>query len=357
MNRTEIIQENRAKGGRLAAVLPGRYPRALLEAHGYLAVEVWDPPVSPTAANAHLQVFACSVAQRGMALLLQGRVDADLYLFPHICDTMQNAFTVFKDCVGTDRPVLLFYLPRNSGSQGTRPYLRAQIRGLSENLAALGASTDDERLERAVRERRECVALLRELYKARCQRRWIGRNVEFYDLVRKWEYLPSRKMAEVLDQALETRTSTGARSEPGVVLSGVLPERNLLERLDENSILVLEDDLLSMGRRFRREGGDTHSDPFDCMAAELDELPPCSTVGSPLQERADFLLRLVESAAVQGVVCHTITFCEPELFDLPYLSERVKAKRIRVLTLETELHAPPSGQLATRLQAFLEMLS
>jgi len=56
-------------------------------------------------------------------------------------------------------------------------------------------------------------------------------------------------------------------------------------------------------------------------------------------------------------VLHTVKFCEPELFDVPIVRRGLEAAGLKVLHLETELEPRVTGQIATRIEAFVEMLS
>ncbi|HIJ21018.1 MAG TPA: 2-hydroxyacyl-CoA dehydratase, partial [Deltaproteobacteria bacterium] len=50
-------------------------------------------------------------------------------------------------------------------------------------------------------------------------------------------------------------------------------------------------------------------------------------------------------------------FCEPELFDVPRVVKALKAAGIATLVIDVELNQGVSGQMATRVEAFLEMIS
>ncbi len=67
-HRIETIRAHKARGGRVAAVLPIHYPRALLRAFDILPVEVWGPPpVDATRGSAHLQPYVCSIVRNALA--------------------------------------------------------------------------------------------------------------------------------------------------------------------------------------------------------------------------------------------------------------------------------------------------
>ncbi len=358
-SRKEAISRQLQSGGKVIAVFPGRYPRALLEAHGLLPVEVWDPPEG-TGAGAHLQVFVCQIAHRGLELVLNGPDEVSGLLFPHTCDSLQNLFTVVRDFVKPGVPCLMFYPPRGAPTEASRKYVEAAVRKLGAELGeAFGIGPEPAGLTAAVDARGEALAALREMYARRAGPGLGAGNAEFYDVVRRWEYLPSADFAREATDFLAA--DEGVKAEGGVrlVLSGVFPDRGLLALLDSLGVEVCEDDLLACGRRFARDGASSlgGDDPWAIMADWLTGLPPCSSMGSPLEDRGEFIVDLVARSRARAVLFHTPKFCEPELFDHPFLVARLKEKTVPVHVIETELHPPAGGQLATRLEAFLEMLA
>lgn len=65
----------------------------------------------------------------------------------------------------------------------------------------------------------------------------------------------------------------------------------------------------------------------------------------------------VHKTDVQGVIFCGIKFCEPELFDVPQMVAALKDAGLKTLLLDLEVNQPLSGQLATRVEAFVEMIS
>ena len=82
---------------------------------------------------------------------------------------------------------------------------------------------------------------------------------------------------------------------------------------------------------------------------------PCARM-VPSEERFNRILRLAREFRVDGVVSEIIRYCVPYAHDLPLLKDRLKAEGIPVLALDLEYGASGSGQIRTRVQAFLEML-
>jgi len=97
-------------------------------------------------------------------------------------------------------------------------------------------------------------------------------------------------------------------------------------------------------------------DPFEVLAADYFAMPPCTTKGSPLDERVDDLLKKIEESGAKGVIFYMVKFCEPELFDVPQMVAAVKAAGVATLIIDVDLNQGLSGQLATRVEAFVEMI-
>jgi benzoyl-CoA reductase/2-hydroxyglutaryl-CoA dehydratase subunit BcrC/BadD/HgdB len=142
-----------------------------------------------------------------------------------------------------------------------------------------------------------------------------------------------------------------------VILSGILPNPvQILSLLDELGVRVADDDLLGCSRRFLIPPSQAE-DPFEVLAESYFGMPPCTTKDSPLSERLNYLLEKIERSGAKGVIFYMVKLCEPELFDVPQLVEELKKKGSATLIIDTELHQGLSGQLKTRVEAFVEMIT
>ena len=142
-----------------------------------------------------------------------------------------------------------------------------------------------------------------------------------------------------------------------MIMSGVLPSPpEILSLLDELGVRIGDDDLLNCSRRLLVTPG-TREDPFEALADGYFGMPPCSTKNSPVEERLKHLVKKIERSGAKGVIFYTVKFCEPELFDIPQLVEGLKSKGVSTLVMDTELNQGVSGQMRTRVEAFVEMVS
>ncbi len=321
-----------------------------------LPVEIWDPPLEVKHANTHLQPYICSVVRLGLELILQGKTGMlDGFLFPHTCDSIQNLASIVNDYLSLDKPCYFFYHPKAPYNESSRRYYYRQLGHLTAQLEKQLGPMDRSELKRRVGQGRQVGALFRRLYELRAKGELHISNAEFYQMIRRCEYLHPDDLIDELETFLATKKGV-ANGEPAVILSGVLPNpAEILGHLDHLGVRVANDDLLNGSRRLLVSPGDD-DDPFEALTNGYFSMPPCTTKNSPVEERADYLLDMIEKSSARGVIFSIVKFCEPELFDVPQLLLELKKIKIPTLVLDVELHQGLSGQTATRVEAFVEMI-
>ncbi|MFC1534513.1 2-hydroxyacyl-CoA dehydratase subunit D [Thermodesulfobacteriota bacterium] len=358
MTRKEyMISQKEGKGRKIFGVFPAMYPKEILWAMNVVPVEIWDPPVEISHANAHLQPYICSVVKLGLELILQGKCDElDGFLFPHTCDSIQNMASIVNDYLGLNKPCYFFYHPKAPYGESSRIFYKEQLKGLVSRLEEQLGPLDSSELKIRVEQGHRIAALLSELYKLRSGGGLRSSNEEFYNVIRQGEYLHPDDFYSLLERFL-TASKGPAEDLHTVILSGILPNPpEILNLLDKLRVRVADDDLLGCGRRLLAPPGQA-MDPFDNLTESYFAMPACSTKDSPITERIGQLLEKIEISGAKGVIFNIVKFCEPELFDLPLIVEELKMKGLATLVIDSELNQGISGQLNTRIEAFVEMIS
>ena len=356
-SRREYIREQKERYGRhVFGVFPAQYPKEILWAWNILPVEIWDPPANPTAADAHLQPYICSVVRSGLELVLQGKCDdLDGFLFPHTCDSIQNLASIVNDYLGLDKACYFFYHPKAPYKASSRAYYLDRLRDLASMLEKRWGPVNRGELGKRVTQGEEVAALIKEVYDSRAAGTLKADNEAFYRVIRRGEFLHPEDFIPLLRGFLAA-SKGGSSSGPAVVLSGVLPNPpEALRLLDALNVRVGEDDLLNCGRRLLVPPV-AAIDPFEALADAYFLLPPCTTRNAPIQERLEHLLRKAQRSGAKGVLFWMVKFCEPELFDVPQLVEGLKREGLATLVVESDLHQGLSGQMRTRIEAFVEMM-
>jgi len=124
-------------------------------------------------------------------------------------------------------------------------------------------------------------------------------------------------------------------------------------------------DLLDLGERYFAVDAAEEGDPLEALADRLLDIPPvggpeggCPTPAKyhPQRSRTDHLLALVRERGAHGVLFARQKFCEPHGFDSALMAPALDRAGIPHLLVELE-QASQAGQLHTRIEAFVEMLS
>jgi benzoyl-CoA reductase/2-hydroxyglutaryl-CoA dehydratase subunit BcrC/BadD/HgdB len=359
MMRDATISARKMLGQKTVVVLPVHYPRELFTAMDVHTVELWGPPGPPRGPDAgRIQTYACAVVRNALAFLAAGGADAaDAVLFPHTCDSIQGLATLAPDFGGWGKRTLRFLHPKGGDSPAARAFVRAELSLLSDRLAELtGRPLALPRLAEAIRLHARIDRLRGDLLSRRA---FLDRtDPELYLLLRRGEFLwPEDHLAELSDAA---RGLGGERVQRGVPLmvTGYVPEpMTLFDALASAGAFVAADDYAAVGRRVPLSPMADGGNPLDTLAAKAFAMPPCPTRGGDQEVRMEYLEALYRRSGAAGLVVHVQKFCEPELFDVPAIRRRFARIDAPLLYLEGELESSLSGQVVTRLEAFVEMVN
>jgi len=101
---------------------------------------------------------------------------------------------------------------------------------------------------------------------------------------------------------------------------------------------------------------DEHAPPFEALARRYLNRIPCPRMMEEHKTLFDSVLRLAASRSADGVILVALKFCDTWGYATTLLSRKLRAAGTPVLRLEREYILAGEGQIATRVQAFLESL-
>jgi benzoyl-CoA reductase/2-hydroxyglutaryl-CoA dehydratase subunit BcrC/BadD/HgdB len=141
-----------------------------------------------------------------------------------------------------------------------------------------------------------------------------------------------------------------------MVVGSVMNNPDFINSIEEVGGLVVTDELCTSTRYWSDpvvfEGYKT---PLEAISHRYLNNFPCARM-FPSDERFNRILELVREFMVDGVISQIIRYCVPYAHDVPLLKDRLKAQGIPILSLDVEYGTSGSGQIRTRVQAFLEMI-
>ena len=341
----------------MVLAFPALYPREVLTALGLCVWERWsDPPVTDSADAGKLQGYLCPTVRGAQAVLAAKDHGARAAIIPHTCDSTQGLASITKSTPSWEIPVVTLRHPRGTDRAAARRFLRAEVEAF---MAALESLFDRKlelgKLASAIDLHRELEAQLARVLRGRPSLEMSDQDL--YDTIGQLTYRHPTDMIELLRPIADRTQRSHRREGIGLVASGMVPEPNgFFEVLEDAGGYIAADDYAVFGRRLPIRDVPTGPDPIGTVVERLLAMPPCPTRSSDVGTRIVHLERLARQSGARGVVLHTVKFCEPELFDVPSLRRGLEDKGLKVLHIETEFEPSVTGQLATRIEAFLEML-
>ncbi|MCR4406737.1 MAG: 2-hydroxyacyl-CoA dehydratase family protein [Anaerolineae bacterium] len=330
-------------------------PEEMIHAAGFVPVRIRTTPQVPIHADAHLQSYTCALCRSALDQHLRGELHflAGM-VFAHTCDTMQALADLWAINTRLGGWVETFMMPVNLTSPNARPYLIAELARFRSSLAERsGCPVSDEALKASIALYNEKRRLLDRLHVLRDRLT----AVEFYATVDAGAKMPPELFVPLLAELVEDLESAPSRpGSPRVMLVGaVLDDATLLAVLDELGARVADDDLCTGTRSFAGHVAE-EGDPLEAMADRILNRLPCPTKYHTGMPRGTYLRHKVEEAGADGVIFVLPKFCDPHAFDYVLVKADLEAAGVPLLHLETE-QTPAAGQVRTRVQAFLEMLS
>ena len=349
----------RAKGQKVAGITCTYTPEELFHAAGYLPVRVMAREGGTPRADEIIQSYSCSFARSVLDRALAGEFDfADLIVFSHTCDTMQNLADLWRG----NRPgqeVIIVSGPTLIEGDAARVYFRKEMDRVRERLEALVGPIPDAAIVDSIRLYAQRRALMRRLYTLRRQQPDLLPGVSLYYVVTSAFIMPVEdhlRALRVLVEELEAETVEAPSSKPRVLVAGsVCQDRGFTEAIEQSGCILADDDLCMGGRAFELpdpNGGG----PMEALVQMYLTRTPCPAFHRPGFDPGTRLLERARAARANGVIYLLTKFCDPWAFDYPHLKNTLEAAGIPTLLLEVEQNLPLPEQLRTRIEAFVEML-
>ena len=279
------------------------------------------------------------------------------------CDGKKKMFEI----LGEHQPVYVMEVP-NKKTQLSRELWWGEVMAFKEVVEELtGNEITSDRLSQAIKlvnDRRRALQRLYDTRKARPvpisgKDALLVTQVSFYDDVAR-----CTQQVNVLCDESESRIATGEGvfppNAPRILISGcpmAIPNWKLHHVLETAGAAVVCEESCTGTRAFSHlvpENSGTVEEQLRAIAERYMQINcACFT---PNEGRLDDIVKLAREYEVDGVVHYNLQFCHT------YANEAVKVKRhmeemdIPVLLIETD-YGDDVGQLKTRTDAFLEMIS
>jgi benzoyl-CoA reductase subunit C len=359
--KTKEILEHKARSKKVFGWLCTYVPEEVIMAAGALPIRItgYNQEMELEDGNAYLYINNCSFSKSCLQLGLRKEYDfLDGVVGGSTCDGARRLFDLWRYYL---KPPFFQVLtvPRKTTESAHELYL-SQVEDFKKHLEEfMAVKITDEALLQAVKIMNESRSLLKELYTLRALPEPLISGQETQEVLNASFRMDKEQFNLTLKQLIADlrKDAVGYKPKARLMLIGsVLTNPEFIKSIEELGVIVTTDELCTSTRYWSDpvvlEG---YSNPLAAIAHRYLSNFPCARM-YPSSERFDRIVKLAREASVDGIISETIRYCVPYAHDIPLLSDRLKSEGLPLLTLDVEYGTSGSGQIRTRVQAFLEMV-
>jgi benzoyl-CoA reductase subunit C len=355
------LEEWTAQGKKALGFLCSHVPEEILYAADILPYRLRAPGCRDTAAaDVYMGHVNCTFVRSCLEQIYDAKFDfLDGFVFTNSCDHTRRLYDVLRET----KPFTLMHLlsvPHKIGGDEITKWYRDELAGLKQAIEnTFGVEIQDDDLRSAIRVYNESRALLKQLYDLRKSDRPPLTGAEALNIVLAAGSMPrdefNRILREVLKELPQREGASGHRARLMVAGSGGCDNPGYYEVIEEQGGLIVTDSLCFGSRSFWHDV-EPADDLLLALAKSYLRRPACANMTDQVAHRFEFIKEMVRDFNVDGVVFQRIRYCDLWGGQLLYITEKLKESGIPLLSLEREYQLSATGQLRTRVQAFLESM-
>jgi len=279
------------------------------------------------------------------------------------CDGKKKMFELMQSF----KPTVVLEVPQSAKGEAQKAYWRSEVaRCKTEIEKRLGVKITDEKMKSAIKELNEQRALMRELAHLNTA---IPAPLSGLDLLKvMWARNFTFDRAAFNQQLKDLITELKAMKAKGegampktakrIIVTGVptgVGAEKVLKIIEESGAAIVYIENCSGMKQYLHDVATTGS-PLNAIADKYLETP-CSCM-SPNTGRLELLAKLAKEYHADGVVDITWVGCHTYNVESRVLKEYLsKHGNVPLLQIETDYSQGDAGQIRTRIEAFLEMVS
>jgi benzoyl-CoA reductase subunit C len=359
--KTREIMEHKAQGKKVFGWLCTYVPEEVILAAGALPIRItgYNQEMELEDGNAYLYINNCSFSRSCLQLGLRHEYEfLDGVVGGSTCDGARRLFDLWRYYL---KPPFFQVLtvPRKSHERAQELYY-SQVEEFKNNLEKfMGVKITDDDLLKAIQVMNESRSLLKELYSLRALDEPLITGQETQEVLNGSFRMHKEQFNSYLKELIADlkKSGKGHKAKARLMLIGsVMTNPEFIKSIEELGVIVVTDELCTSTRYWADpvilEGA---KNPLYAISRRYLSNFPCARM-YPSTDRFDRVVKLAREAKVDGIISETIRYCVPYAHDIPLLSDRLKSENIPLLTLDVEYGTSGSGQIRTRVQAFLEMV-
>jgi benzoyl-CoA reductase/2-hydroxyglutaryl-CoA dehydratase subunit BcrC/BadD/HgdB len=367
-DRPAQLREAKKNGVKIIGYFPGNYvPEEIIYASGAVPLCLIDGG-SPQPADAALSVVPHIIcpfarAQIGERLLKKNPYYSmiDMLVAPVTCQHLKKVAEVWE--YDGDLEIFKLGIPHQHSNDFELEYFTDRLRVLKDRLQAFtGNEITSERVGRAIELYNKMRGLLKKISLLRRTSDSLLSALDFIKLNHASFYADPAFMVDVLDSVyreLKDKQPAAKTNAPRILLLGPnigYGDYTVLELVKAaGGEIVIEE--ICEGIRYYWHRIENKGDLFQSLArGYLVDRVPCAFMRYSARKRLDFALKLVKDFAVSGVIWYELLCCETYDSESYFFAHEMGERNIPMLILESDYSTAGTGQLKTRIEAFIEIV-
>jgi len=341
-------------------------PIEIISAAGFLPFRIFGQGKNSEKADAHLQSYCCGHVRNALSDAISGELDfLDGTIFPHTCDSIQRLSDLWR--MNTDFGFHYdLVVPVKVSGENAEKYMTAVLRRFRNELeSAFQIEISDDKIRAAADKYNRIRSGLKRLYALRLESPGAISGSDMHAALRAFMSMDPDRFLDMLEALMKHLEASGPLAGERDGQDGATPKRLMISGgicdspdfysfIEEAGGVVVQDDLCSGSRSFS-EQIDLNGDIIESIGKSYLKRIVCPSKHDDLYARGNRLLESAKKAKADGVVFIFLKFCDPHLFDYPWLRNLLKENGIDSIMFEMEDKFLPDGPFKTRMEAFLEM--
>jgi benzoyl-CoA reductase/2-hydroxyglutaryl-CoA dehydratase subunit BcrC/BadD/HgdB len=354
------VKEWKAQGKRVIGYVGPGVPEEMIHAANMLPLRVSgdNEPVPANKVDAYIMPSASTFARTVFQAVLDGKWDFLDGVVVSITNEgsrrLDDNWQAYKQ-----RPYMdAIYLPLKQTGHAVEMY-RADLEDWRNRISEFrGARIVDRDLRRSIEVYNRGRKLMQKLYELRKGERPPVTGAETLEVIKAATRLPREQFNELLEQLIDEIKRTGREIRKGkrlMIVGSQLENSTWIEAIEKLDAVVVTDEL-EAGTRYFWGAVDAKLPPMEALARYyISGRPPGARIW-PAGKRFEHIFSMAKKYKVDGVVSEILRNDAEYGHDKLFLDKEMKERNIPILELDVEYGEGASGQMRTRVEAFLEMM-
>ena len=348
-------------GKHVVGTLCSNIPEEPLHAAGLLPMRLRAPGLQDTSkADAHLHRINCSYSRSILEFLLRGELEfLDGLVATNTCDHHLRAAGELED--KSNAPFFHYFQMCHSHGEGSREWLRLEMEKMIQKIEeSLGIEVSDKDLRQTISVYNRTRRLMARVGELRRKDPPALSGAEYMQIAIAGMSIPREQFNDRLQALLpelDARESGKGGLPRLLIIGGACDSPGFIDFIESKGASVVADAVCFGLRHYQGTIDEDAADPLQAIVDGYFHRVSCPSVMDGFDHGYAILREIITELGVQGVISARLKFCDHWSAARMLLKDAMeKDSGVPLLDIEREYSTTGSGQISTRVQAFLEML-